>query len=322
MLQSMPDPARAGQYWAPCGWWCHLRCALGKVPHLPFSPCSPSTCVAWMETHMWAVASGNLLGAVGEKSVLRGVLQCQWHRHVSSHLARCWTSSLLAATPADESTILSKVLESQRRWGRWRSELKLSPSCVDVCLSAAGGCADPHLSGQHTALVLASRAARAERQVICRAALVGDAAQGIAGFTSGTALGGSLRARREEVTAAAWLRSSKTAEGRKVNKRQTAKERLIGWLPEGLVGVVFLVLTLANFYRIVNLELLPKWGDFRCVFLNKQTWAYLSSLTQHPGIPTGFITRWQACWGKQGRSMAVFEAGHKSLVTPGSRLTD
>lgn len=268
----------------------------------------------WMETHMWAVASGNLLGAVGETSVLCAVLQCQWHRHVLSHLARCCTSSLLAATPADERAILRKVLESQNWWGCWCSEFKLSPSCADVCLSAAGG--------EHTALVLASRAARAERQVISRAALMGDAAQGIAGFTSGTALGGSLRARREEVTAAAWLRSSKTAEGRKVNKRQTAKERLIGWLPEGLVGVVFLVLTLANFYRIVNLELLPKWGDFRCVFLNKQTWAYLSSLTQHPGIPIGFITRWQARWGKQDRSMAALEAGHKSLTTPGSRLTD
>lgn len=56
-----------------------------------------------------------------------------------------------------------------------------------------------------------------------------------------------------------------------MNKQQTAKGRLIGRLPEGLVGVVFLVLTLANFYRIVNLELLPKWGDFRCAFLNKQT---------------------------------------------------
>lgn len=100
---------------------------------------------------------------------------------------------------------------------------------------------------------------------------MGDGAQGIAGFTSRTALRGSLRARREEVTAAAWLRSSKTAEGGEANKQQTAKERLIYRLPEGLVGVVFLVLTLANFYRIVNLELLPKWGDFRCVFLNKQT---------------------------------------------------
>lgn len=107
--------------------------------------------------------------------------------------------------------------------------------------------------------------------MISRAALTGDAAWGTAGFTSRTALGGSLRARREEVTTAAWLRSSKTAEGRKANEQQTAKERLIGRLPEGLVGVVFLVLTLSNFYRIVNLELLPKWGDFRCVFLNKQT---------------------------------------------------
>lgn len=131
---------------------------------------------------------------------------------------------------------------------------------------------------------------RPEWQVISRAALTGEAAQRIAGFTSGTALGGSLRARREEVTAAAWLRSSKTAEGRKANKQQTAKERLIGRLPEGLVGVVFLVLTLANFYRIVNLELLPKWGDFRCVLLNKKTRAYLSSLTQRTGIPIGFIT--------------------------------
>lgn len=112
---------------------------------------------------------------------------------------------------------------------------------------------------------------RQEWQVISTAAFMGDAAQGIAGFTSRTALRGSLQARQEEVTTAAWLRSSKTAEGRKVNEQQTAKERLIGWLPEGLVGVVFLVLTLANFYRIVNLELLPKCGDFRCVFLNKQT---------------------------------------------------
>lgn len=97
-----------------------------------------------------------------------------------------------------------------------------------------------------------------EWQVISRAALTGPAAQAIAGFTSRTALGGSLRARREEVTATAWLRSSKSAEGRKENKQQTAKERLIGQPPEGLVGVVFLVLTLANFSRIVNLELLPK----------------------------------------------------------------
>lgn len=107
--------------------------------------------------------------------------------------------------------------------------------------------------------------------MIARAAFLGDAAQGMAGFTSGMDLGGSLRARREEVTAAAWLRSSKIAEGRKENKQQTAKGRLIGQLPAGLVGVVFLVLTLANFCRIVNLELFPKWGDFRCVFLNKQT---------------------------------------------------
>lgn len=78
------------------------------------------------------------------------------------------------------------------------------------------------------------------------------------GFTSGTALGVHCGPGGEEVAAAASLRSSKSAEGRKANKQQTAKGRLIGRLPEGLVGVVFLVLTFANFYRIVNLELLPK----------------------------------------------------------------
>lgn len=88
----------------------------------------------------------------------------------------------------------------------------------------------------------------------------------MAGVTSGTDLGGSLRARREEVPAAAWLRSSKTAEGTKENKQQTARGRLIGQLPEGLVGVVFLVLTLANFCRIVNLELFPKWGELQVCF--------------------------------------------------------
>jgi len=80
----------------------------------------------------------------------------------------------------------------------------------------------------------------------------------LCGFTSGMALEVHCGPGREEVTATASLRSSKTAKGRRASKQQTAKERLIGQLPEGLVGVVFLVLTLANFYRIVNLELLPK----------------------------------------------------------------
>lgn len=56
-----------------------------------------------------------------------------------------------------------------------------------------------------------------------------DAAQGIAGFTSGTALRGSLQARQEEVTTTAWLRSSKTAEGRKANEQAADSKGKINW---------------------------------------------------------------------------------------------
>lgn len=47
-------------------WW-HLCCLLGKVPLLSFSPRSPSSYMAWMQTHVWAAASGDL-GASGERN--------------------------------------------------------------------------------------------------------------------------------------------------------------------------------------------------------------------------------------------------------------
>lgn len=169
---------------------------------------------------------------------------------------------LLAAIPGEERTILGKAPELLRSVV---PELKLTGAEQTL----AGVAQSPCLAEPTLCLAWPRAHLHWEQQVISRAALLGDAAQGMAGFTSRTDLRGSLRARREEVTAAAWLRSSKTAEGRKENKQQTAKGRLIGQLPEGLVGVVFLVLTLANFCRIVNLELFPKWGDFRCAFLNK-----------------------------------------------------
>lgn len=80
---------------------------------MSFSPHSPSSYMAWMQTHVWAAASGDL-GAVGrEISALccplpRTILQCRWHSCVLPDLADPCTSSLPTAIPVRREPFLER----------------------------------------------------------------------------------------------------------------------------------------------------------------------------------------------------------------------
>lgn len=314
----MVDVIMCAVFWAR-----HLACSLDCALLQPKLHGCKSTCGLWLQQLSGSQEERNQCSVLSftmhhlKVLMAQDVLCLTW-------LACFCTYFLLAAIPGDERTILRKVPKSQR-WSGWWSWVQAVPELWGHLLVSHSDYAAPHLLGRSWNLAWPC-SSHQEKQMISRAALMGDAAQGIAEFTSGTTLRGSLQARQEEVTTTAWLRSSKTAEGRKANEQAADSKGKINWLAAWRAGLGCISCSYpCKFLQDCKSGAAFQMGRLQVCcffFLNKQTWAYLSSLTQHTGISIGFITCWQACWGKQERSMAVFEADHKSLVTLGSRLTD